>query len=85
MLSYSHQPDFAAGLDHLPGRGTLRSDGQGSYIIQDINEPLNHNELVLRVGSTQVNHRIVQQGIQTSLSALAAGELVRIRVQKASR
>ncbi|MCH8529653.1 MAG: DUF1850 domain-containing protein [Saccharospirillum sp.] len=83
MLSHSHQPDFAAGLDHLPGRGTLLSDGKGGYIIQDINEPLNNNEVVLRVGSNQVDHRIVQQGIITSLSALAAGEPVRIRVQKA--
>lgn len=83
MLSHSYQPDFAAGLDHLPGRGNLISDGQGGYIIQDINEPLNNNELVLRVGSTRVDHRIVQQGISTSLSDLAAGELVRIRVQEA--
>lgn len=81
MLSHSYQPDFAAGLDHLPGRGNLISDGQGGYIIQDINEPLNNNELVLRVGSTRVDHRIVQQGISTSLSDLVAGELVRIRVQ----
>ncbi|MHA7881106.1 MAG: DUF1850 domain-containing protein [Saccharospirillum sp.] len=83
LLSHSHQPDFAAGLDHIPGRGTLLSDGAGGYIIDNIDEPLNNNELILRVGSPRVDHRVVHHGEVTSLSDLAAGELVRIRVQEA--
>ena len=39
-LVRSHLPDFAAGLDHIPGRGRQTSDGQGGYWIEDLDEPV---------------------------------------------
>lgn len=79
-LVSSHQPDFAAGLGYIEGRGKLTSDGQGGYIITDMYEPVPNNSLVLRVGSTAVNHRVWYQGKETSLSQFAAGQLVALRL-----
>lgn len=62
VLERSHLPDFAAGLDHIPGRGRQVSDGQGGYWIEDINEPVPGNRYRLRVGSLKVNHRLVSHG-----------------------
>lgn len=69
LLERSHLPDFAAGLDHIPGRGRQLSDGQGGYWIEDINEPVLGNRYRLRVGSDKVNHRLVSHG-QPTLSEL---------------
>lgn len=79
-LVSSHQPDFAAGLGYLEGRGTLTSDGSGGYIITDIHEPVPDNALLLRVGSMAVNHRVLYQGNETSLSRIAAGQRVVLRL-----
>lgn len=62
MLKRSHLPDFAAGLDHIPGRGRQVSDGYGGYWIEDINEAVPSNRYRLRVGSRAVNHRLVSHG-----------------------
>lgn len=62
VLERSHLPDFAAGLDHIPGRGRQISDGRGGYWIEDINEPVPGNRYRLRVGSSKVNHRLVSHG-----------------------
>jgi hypothetical protein len=62
VLERSHLPDFAAGLDHIPGRGRQISDGQGGYWIEDINEPVPDNRYRLRVGSAAVNHRLISHG-----------------------
>jgi len=62
MLERSHLPDFAAGLDHIPGRGRQISDGHGGYWIEDINEAVPGNRYRLRVGSEKVNHRLVSHG-----------------------
>lgn len=62
LLARSHLPDFAAGLDHVPGRGRQISDGRGGYWIEDINEPVPGNRYRLRVGSAAVNHRLVSHG-----------------------
>lgn len=78
VLERSHQPDFAAGLGHLPGRGRQVSDGKGGYWIEDIGEPVPGNAYVLRPGSMAVNHRIVAGGNDVSLSALAPRARVRI-------
>ncbi|MDR9468677.1 DUF1850 domain-containing protein [Marinospirillum sp.] len=59
LLEASHQPDFAAGLGHIEGRGIQVSDGRGGYWIRDINSPVANNTLRLRVGSREVNHRLV--------------------------
>ncbi|WP_084155660.1 DUF1850 domain-containing protein [Halomonas halocynthiae] len=65
LLERSHLPDFAAGLDHIPGRGRQISDGQGGYWIEDINEPVPGSRYRLRVGSNKVNHRLVSHGQPT--------------------
>ena len=80
FLYSSHQPDFAAGLGYLEGRGTLRSDGRGGYLITDINEPVPGDALALRVGSPAVNHRLVHEGKEISLSEIAAGRRVTLRL-----
>ncbi|TKT76975.1 DUF1850 domain-containing protein [Aquamicrobium sp. LC103] len=83
VLEHSHQPDFAAGLGHIPGRGTQRSDGAGGYRIEGIGEAVPGNCYRLRVGSASVDHRLVAGDTNISLTALAAGESVAIRAGSA--
>ena len=81
VLKRSHLPDFAAGLDHIPGRGRQVSDGQGGYWIEDIDETVTGNGYALRTGGPKVNHRL-QVGKQViSLSAAAGRERVWIRLR----
>ena len=81
LLSDSHTPAFDAGLGHIPGRGRHVSDGQNGHFIFDIDEAVPGNAYTLRVGSSQVNHRIVHAGKTYSLSDLAAGERVDIKIE----
>ncbi|MCV2876566.1 DUF1850 domain-containing protein [Rhodobacteraceae bacterium XHP0102] len=78
VLVWSHLPDFAAGLDHIIGRGRQISDGQGGYIIEDINEAVAGNAYILRPGSMAVDHRIRAGDYEISLSRLAERQRVRI-------
>lgn len=78
VLTWSHLPDFAAGLGHIPGRGRQVSDGQGGYLILDIDEPVPGNAYVLRPGAGAVDHRLKQSDRVVSLSAVAPRERVRI-------
>jgi hypothetical protein len=78
VLVRSHLPDFAAGLDHIPGRGRQVSDGEGGYWIEDLNEPVPGNAYILRPGSMAVDHRIAAGDTVVSLSAQAWHERVRI-------
>lgn len=78
VLVRSHLPDFAAGLDHIPGRGRQTSDGQGGYWIEDLDEPVPGNAYILRPGPSFVDHRIATNGRITSLTEKAEGERVRI-------
>jgi hypothetical protein len=78
VLVWSHLPDFAAGLDHIPGRGRQVTDGQGGYFILDIDEPVPGNAYILRPGRVPVDHRIRIDDRVVSLSAVAARERVRI-------
>ena len=81
LLERSHQPDFAAGLGHIFGRGEQVSDGEGGYWINAINEPVANNRYVLRVGSEAVNHRVMWPDGEhptVSLSERAAGQRVTI-------
>lgn len=80
VLQRSHLPDFAAGLDHIPGRGRQVSDGEGGYWIEDIDEPVPSNAYRLRVGSISVDHRLVTDNSRVSLSTLAADRRVTIRL-----
>lgn len=78
VLVRSHQPDFAAGLGHIPGRGAQTSDGHGGYWIEGIDEPVPGNAYILRPGAGFVDHRIWMGGTEVSLSALAPRARVRI-------
>ena len=78
VLVHSHLPDFAAGLDHIPGRGRQVTDGQGGYFILDINEPVPGNAYILRPGAGPVNHRLQVGDSIVSLSAVAPHQRVRI-------
>lgn len=81
VLVRSHLPDFAAGLDHIPGRGRQVSDGQGGYFIEDLDEAVPGNAYVLRPGSAKVDHRLRVGNEETSLSARAEHARVRIALQ----
>jgi len=87
VLERSHQPDFAAGLGHVLGRGVQVSDGEGGYWIKGIDEPVPSNRYALRVGAMRVNHRLVwpaQAPTESfSISEQAAGERVIIQLQEA--
>lgn len=78
VLVRAHLPDFAAGLDHIPGRGIQVSDGNGGYFIEEINEAVPNNAYVLRPGAGLVDHRISIGATQVSLSKVAPRERVRI-------
>ncbi|ETX14801.1 hypothetical protein OCH239_20835 [Roseivivax halodurans JCM 10272] len=81
VLVRSHQPDFAAGLGHIPGRGRQVSDGEGGYWILDIDEPVPGDAYILRAGSPAVDHRLRTPARQVSLSAAAARRPVRISLE----
>lgn len=85
VLDSSHQPDFAAGLGHIVGRGTMLSDSAGGYRIESINEPLPGNRLRLRVGAPSVDHRIEFHSESISLSERAAQRAVEIRLVMPTR
>ena len=80
LLVRSHLPDFAAGLDHIPGRGRQVSDGQGGYWIEDLDEPVPGNAYVLRPGGPAVNHRLRAESGEVPLSDLAPRARVLIRL-----
>lgn len=81
VLMRSHQPDFAAGLGHIPGRGTQVSDGAGGYWITGIDEPVPGDAYVLRAGSMAVDHRLSAGGATVSLSEHAARRRIRIALE----
>lgn len=81
VLTRSHQPDFAAGLGHIPGRGSQASDGAGGYWITGIDEPVPGNAYLLRAGSMAVDHRLSRDGITVSLSERAARRRIRIALE----
>lgn len=83
MLEKSHQPDFAAGLGHIAGRGVQRVAEGGGYWIEGIDEAVPGNCYRLRVGSLRVDHRLVMAGSETSLSRQAAGRSVRVSARRA--
>lgn len=80
VLERSHLPDFAAGLDHVPGRGRQVSDGEGGYWIEDLDEPVPGNAYRLRVGGPAVDHRLVVDDERISLSRLAADQPVTVHL-----
>lgn len=80
VLVRSHQPDFAAGLGHIPGRGRQVSDGAGGYWILDIDEPVPGDAYVLRPGRGPVDHRLQVGETVVSLSQAAARTRVRIEL-----
>ena len=85
VLARSHLPDFAAGLDHIPGRGIQTSDGAGGYWIEGMDEPVPGNAYILRPGAAAVDHRLRAAGRTVSLSRLAARARVTIRLGEDAR
>ncbi|WP_375263014.1 DUF1850 domain-containing protein [Palleronia sp.] len=81
VLVKSHQPDFAAGLGHIPGRGRQVSDGEGGYWILDIDEPVPGGAYVLRAGSMAVDHRLRTEDAEVSLSQQAEHRRVHIALE----
>lgn len=81
-LTHSHTPAFDAGLGHVPGRGRTESDGSGGYWILDLDERVPGDAYRLRVGSPRVAHTIVHGDTRVNLSELAAGEVVRVAVER---
>ena len=81
VLVRSHLPDFAAGLDHIPGRGRQVSDGHGGYWILDLDEAVPGNAYILRPGLGPVDHRLRAGDRTVSLSAAAPRERVRIALE----
>jgi Domain of unknown function (DUF1850) len=81
VLVRSHQPDFAAGLGHIPGRGRQVSDGAGGYWILGINEAVPGNAYALRPGRAAVDHRLRTAQDEVSLSARAARRRVWIALE----
>jgi hypothetical protein len=81
VLVTSRQPDFAAGLGHIPGRGVQRSDGAGGYVIEGIDEPVPGDAYVLRPGGPEVDHRIALGDVTVSLSARASRQRVRLSLE----
>ncbi|KGK41071.1 hypothetical protein LH51_17520 [Nitrincola sp. A-D6] len=80
LLDHSWQPDFAAGLGHFEGRGTLTSHPEGGYLIKDIDEPVAENRFWLRAGAESVGHTLVSNDKQLNLSQLAAGQRLQIHL-----
>ncbi len=81
VLVRSHLPDFAAGLDHIPGRGRQVSDGHGGYFIENLDEPVPGNAYILRPGGPSVDHRLRTATTEVSLSSLAPRARVRIALE----
>lgn len=81
VLTRSRQPDFAAGLGHIPGRGEQVSDGEGGYWILGIDEPVPGNAYILRPGAGPVDHRLSIGDETVSLSAAAPRQRVRIELR----
>jgi hypothetical protein len=82
VLVRSHQPDFAAGLGHIIGRGKQVSDGNGGYWIIDIDEPVPGDAYILRPGGPAVDHRLHTDTAEVSLSAVAPHERVRVALHE---
>lgn len=85
VLDESVQPDFAAGLGQVQGRGEVRAGATGGYRIVGIGMPVAGNRLLLRVGSASVDHRVVVGGATVSLSEPAAGRRVVMRIADEER
>ena len=82
VLERSHQPDFAAGLGDVPGRGTVHGDGRGGYWIEGIEAPVPASGLVVRLGGPAVAHRLRIGHAERPLPDDRRGERVTIRVEE---
>lgn len=80
VLEASHQPDFAAGLGAVPGRGSVRSDGAGGYVIEGIEAAMPEEGLAIRRGGAAVNHRLRLGYAERPLPPGAPGERLLLRL-----
>jgi len=81
-LVRSHLPDFAAGLDHIPGRGRLVSDGRGGYWIEELHEVVAGNAFLLRPGGPAVDHRIRVRDTVIPLARQPGRDRLRIALEQ---
>lgn len=72
---------FNAGMGHIPGQGRHTERG-GYQVIEGLHRPV--GDMVLRVGGPGVDHTILWRGGKVNLTAVAAGQAVRIKVQPRS-
>jgi hypothetical protein len=69
-----------AGLGLTPGRGEVRGDDQGGFVIAGINEPLPGNVHRIIIGSSLAPTTLWHAGIAYPLSASHAGVRARLEV-----
>jgi hypothetical protein len=81
VLERSHQPDFAAGLGDIPGRGTVRADGNGGYWIEGIDAAVPASGLPLRRAGAAVDQRIRTGGRTVPLPPGRQGERLTLRLE----
>jgi hypothetical protein len=67
---------FGAGMGHIPGEGTGHAEGEW-WVIEGIDRDIG-TELVLRVGSPAVDHRIRTPGDEVRLSPCLAARPVTV-------
>jgi len=69
-----------AGLGHTPGRGQVRDDGEGGFVIAEINEPLAGNVHRIIIGSELAPTTLWHAGVAYPLSTSHAGVRARLEV-----
>lgn len=67
---------FGAGMGQIEGEGRGYADGSW-WVVDDLDRPIGP-DLLLRVGSPRVDHRVRAGGAEVELSPCLAGERVRI-------
>lgn len=73
---------FGAGMGQIPGEGTGRTDGQW-WVVEDLDRDIG-TEMVLRVGSAEVDHRLRVPGTEVELSPCLAGHPVTVEPVRVS-
>ncbi|MBE2999181.1 DUF1850 domain-containing protein [Nocardiopsis sp. HNM0947] len=73
---------FGAGMGQIPGEGHGRADGRW-WVVEDLDRDIGP-ELVLRVGSSEVDHRLRVPGTEVELSPCLAGQRVTVEPVRVS-
>lgn len=73
---------FGAGMGQIPGEGTGRADGRW-WVVEGLDRDIG-TEMVLRVGSAEVDHRLRVPGTEVALSPCLAGHPVTVEPVRVS-